>query len=70
MSDPRDHPCAVPGCAQWGSHGFTVGKDRPPVWYCGQHKQIGEARTAPAVVGLAPDAGEPVLHHPQQGRLL
>lgn len=70
MTDARNHPCMAPGCAQWGSHGFAVGKDRPLIWFCGQHKWIGEARTAPAVPGPAPVDAEPVPHQPQQGRLL
>ncbi|MBP7336881.1 hypothetical protein [Niveispirillum sp.] len=69
MTDPRDHPCMAPGCDQWGGHGFAVGKDRPLIWYCGQHKAIGAARTAPAMVEPMAEGAEPVPPSRGQRRL-
>lgn len=66
MSDPRNHPCMAPGCGEWGSFGFATGKDRPLVWYCGEHRGVGEARAAPA--RLTPEA-DPVPPTGGQGRL-
>lgn len=43
-----DHRCDAPGCGERGPFGFAVGKGRPLVWYCGQHRTIGEGRLAPA----------------------
>lgn len=62
MNDPRNHACMAPGCDQWGSFGFAVGKDKPLLWYCGQHWPLGDARTAPARVDPGP--------LPKQGSLL
>lgn len=67
MANPPIHLCDALGCDQWGSFGFAVGKGRPLVWYCGQHREAGEGRLAPAVP--APDA-DPVLDRGGQGRLL
>lgn len=33
------HFCIV--CGAWGSFGYGVARDRPGLWYCGQHKPCG-----------------------------
>jgi|GEM_PF-3128632 hypothetical protein len=54
MSDPAnnapptdtvhvDHYCEHPGCKAWGSFGFDTGGGAM-AWYCGTHREDGEAR--------------------------
>ncbi|KPF84477.1 hypothetical protein IP70_15735 [alpha proteobacterium AAP38] len=68
MTALYNHLCAAPGCDQWGSRGFAVGRDRPMVWYCQQHKHLGEARTGLVEPGAAPSPKACVPG--SQGRLL
>lgn len=38
-----EHWCEHPGCAAWGSFGFTRGKSHPIHWYCQEHRAEGKA---------------------------
>lgn len=60
-----DHFCDAPGCAARAPFGFADGKDKPPLRFCRDHRWIGQARMAPAVVEPGP-ASVP----PKQGSLL
>jgi hypothetical protein len=47
------HPCSVDGCEHEGSWGFKVKllKGEPGVWYCYQHRHLGEALYRPLTSG-------------------
>ena len=44
--DPFEHFCEE--CGAWGAFGFRIDSDpaHPGVWYCGQHRRIGQERLA------------------------
>jgi len=37
-----EHWCEREGCSNWGSHGYSRGRNQPTVWFCYEHRADGE----------------------------
>ncbi|MDK1386533.1 hypothetical protein QN224_14065 [Sinorhizobium sp. 8-89] len=58
---PFVHYCQEPGCREWGSFGFALGKGKPK-WYCLVHRpEVWPPAKLAVALGQTTDSQQPVI---------